>query len=146
MEMPEENLSKQMMARYNRETGAPSSMTHLKNIMRIANNVKDATEVARPVPKEIIDQANLGVSHTEKALNLHKSGGNLAEVVHHLKSGVDALTGVGHAIFNLGKDVHGKLEAASENSPGVYSDVMDTTLGVPQEHLDNFVQEANKGN
>jgi hypothetical protein len=145
MEMPEENLSKQMMARFRRENGR-TSVEHASNILRIANSIKLAADMSRPVPKELLDQAGLGVSHTEKALKLHKEGGNLAEVLHHLKPGVDALTGAGHAIFNLGKDVHGKLEAASENFPGVYSDVMDTTLGVPQEHLDNFVQEANKGN
>ena len=147
METPEENnLSKEMMARYNRELGAKSSVKYLNDINRIANNVKQAAEIARPIPREVLAQASLGVSHTEKALELHQRGGKLSEVLHHLKPGVDTLTGVGHAIFNQGKEVHDKLESASESFPGLYSDVLDTTLGVPHEHLDNFVQEANKGN
>lgn len=135
-----------MMARYNRENGVSSSMTHLRNIVRIANNVKDAAEVARPVPREVLEQAAKGVKSVNTALELHQNKAQLPEVLGYLKSGIDDITGVGHAIFKLGKDVHTKLENASQDSPGVYSDVMDTTLGVPQEHLDNFVQEANKGN
>jgi len=146
VELPEENFSQQMMARYNRENGVPSSMTHLRNIVRIANNVKDAAEVARPVPREVLEQAAKGVKSVNTAMELHQNKAQLSEVLGHLKSGIDDITGVGHAIFKLGKDVHTKLENASQDSPGVYSDVMDTTLGVPQEHLDNFVQEANKGN
>lgn len=147
MGTPEENnLSKEMMARYNRELGSKSSVKYLSDINRIANNVRQAAEVARPVPREVLNQASLGVSHVGMALDLHQRGGKLSDVLHHLKPGVDAITGVGHAIFNLGEQVHGKLESASESSPGLYSDVLDTTLGVPHEHLDNFVQEANKGN
>ena len=146
MEMPEENVSQQMMSRFRRELGGPSSTKHLGNIVRIADNIKQAAEIARPVPREVLEQAANGVSKIKKAMELHQNKVQLPEVLGHLKPGIDDITGVGHAIFKLGKDVHTKLEAASENFPGVYSDVMDTTLGVPHEHLDNFVNEANKGN
>jgi hypothetical protein len=146
MDIPEENLSKQMMARFRRELGPKPSLSHINNILRIASNVRQAADIARPVPKEVLNQADQGVNHVQSALSMHENNANLSEVLHHLKPGVDAITGAGHAIFNLGKEVHGKLESASEASPGIYSDVLDTTLGVPHEHLDNFVQEANKGN
>lgn len=146
MEHPEENLSKQMMSRFRREVGPKPSSAHINYILNMAKNIKQAAELARPIPKEVLDQAALGVKHVESAASVHQNKGNLSEVLAHLKPGVDAITGVGHAIFNLGKDVHSKLEAASADFPGVYSDVMDTSLGVPHEHLDRFVEEANKGN
>ena len=145
MEFPEDNVSQQMMSRYRRQSGS-SSVKHLGNIVRIANNIKQAAEIARPVPREVLEQAAKGVKSVNTAMELHQNKAKLPEVLGHLKAGIDDITGVGHAIFKLGKDVHTKLENASQDSPGVYSDVMDTTLGVPQEHLDNFVQEANKGN
>lgn len=135
-----------MMARFNREQGDKLSIKHLNDIVSISNNIKQAAQLARPVPKEVLQQADLGVDKVRSALNLHQKGGNLSEVLQHLKPGVDAITSVGHAIFKLGKEVHTKLENASEDFPGVYSDVMDTALGVPHEHLDSFVHEANKGN
>lgn len=143
--MEEQNFSKQMMSKFRREHPRPST-EHLKNLVNIANNVKRAANIARPVPKEVLDNADEGVKHISAAMDLHGNKANLSEVLAHLKPGVDAITGVGHAIFRLGKDVHSKLEAASEDFPGVYSDVMDTVVGVPQEHLTNFVDEANKGN
>lgn len=146
MDIPEDNLSKQMMFRFRREVGPKPSLSHITDILRIASNIRQAANLVRPVPKEVLDQAGQGVKHVQSALSLHENRAKLPEVLAHLKPGVDAITGVGHAIFNLGKDVHTKLEAASEDFPGVYSDVMDTTLGVPHEHLDRFVTEANKGN
>lgn len=146
MELPEENnLSKQMMSRFNRESGK-SARVHLQNLLNIASNIKHAADIARPLPREVIQQAQAGYDGVSQAHNLHINGGNSAEVLAHLKPGVDALTNAGHAIFNSGKEVHNKLEAESMSTPGIYSDVLDTTLGVPQEHLDNYVQEANKGN
>ena len=144
--MNEENVSKEMMARFRREKGARPSVESLSNILRIAKNVKQAADIARPLPKEVIDSAGLGLDHIAKAMQIHENKGSLSEISHVLKRGVDAITGAGHAIFNLGKDVHNKLESASESYPGIYSDVMDTTLGVPHEHLDRFIEEANKGN
>jgi hypothetical protein len=146
MDIPEENLSKQMMARFRREQGPKPSMSHITNILRIASNVRQAADIARPVPKEVLNQADQAVKHVQSALSMHENNAKLSEVLQHLKPGVDAITGVGHAIFKLGKEVHTKLENASEDFPGVYSDVMDTALGVPHEHLDSFVHEANKGN
>lgn len=145
MDIPEENLSKQMMARFRREQNK-SSISHITTILRIAGNVRQAANIARPIPKEVLTKAEQGVTHVQSALSMHENSAKLSEVLQHLTPGVDAITSAGHAIFNLGKEVHGKLESASESSPGLYSDVLDTTLGVPHEHLDNFVQEANKGN
>jgi hypothetical protein len=144
--VPEENFSEQILSRFRNQYGPKPSMAYLTNLSNIANNISRAAEIARPVPKEILDQAADGVSKVNTALELHKNKAQLSEVLGYLKPGIDAITGVGHAIFKLGKDVHTKLENASQDFPGVYSDVMDTKLGVPQEHLDNFVQEANKGN
>lgn len=146
MEMPEDNVSKQMMSRFRRDLGPKPSSAHINHILTMASNVKHAAELARPVSREVLDQATAGLKHISAAANLHENRAKLPEVLAHLKPGVDALTSAGHAIFNLGKDVHSKLEAASADFPGVYSDVMDTTLGVPHEHLDRFVEEANKGN
>jgi hypothetical protein len=146
MEFPEENLSKQMLSRFRQQHGAKPSMEHLTNLLNMANNISRAAEIARPVPREVLDQAADGVSKINTALELHKTRAKLPEILGHLKPGVDAITGVGNAIFKLGKTVHNKLENASQDFPGVYSDVMNTTIGVPQEHLDNFVEEANKGN
>lgn len=142
----EENFSEQMMSRFRREVGPKPSMEHLNNLLNIATNIKRAAELARPVPKEVLDHAADGVNKISSAVSLHQNHAKLPEIMAHLKPGVDAITGVGHAIFKLGKDVHSKLEAASQDFPGVYSDMLDTSLGVPQEHLDRFVEEANKGN
>jgi hypothetical protein len=65
--------------------------------------------------------------------------------LHHLTPAVNDITSTGHAIFGLGKEVHQKLENASADHPGMYSDVMDTAIGVPNEHLDRFTEAANKG-
>lgn len=142
----EENLSEQIMSRFRRQVGPKPSIAYITSILNIANNVNHAAQIARPVPKEVLNKAQEGADSVAKAVELHQNKAKLSEILTHLKPGIDAITDVGHAIFNLGKDVHTKLENASAKFPGIYSDVMNTTLGVPQQHLDNFTAEANKGN
>ena len=124
---------------------AGASINHLQDIVRIANNVQTAVNIAHPVTKELRDQALLGVNGVTTALNLHQDGAELPEILQHLKPGVDSITHAGRAILGLGKEVTNKLERASEDSPGLYSDVVNTELGVPNEHLDGFTELANKG-
>jgi len=142
-ETPEENPAEQMMSRFRRQK---DSTRALMDLHRVASNINQATYAAAPVPRELRQKSQNALTGVATALAKHLKGEHLAEVMGHLTPAVGDLTSVGHAIFSLGKEVHQKLENASAEYPGMYSDVMDTAIGVPNEHLDRFTTAANKGN
>jgi hypothetical protein len=141
-EMPEENPAEQMMSRFRREK---ESTKHLSELKRIASNIKIASQIA-VAPREIRAQAATSHKDISDALKMHMRGGDLAAVSAKLKPAVDGIMSAGHAIFSLGPEVTNKLIDHEDLYPGVSSDMLNSTIGQPAVHLDNFIAAANKGN